>query len=189
MQKDKLRLKYKELRENLSQDQIEQQSIDIANQSLKLPIWNKTNYHLFLPIAKKKEIDTQYILQILAGKDKNVILSKSNFQDSTLSHYLLTDNTRIKENSYGIPEPVDGIQVKEDSIEVVFIPLLAFDQKGNRIGYGKGFYDKFLEQCPKDTIKVGLSFFQAEPSIQDVSHLDVPLDYCITPEQTYIFKK
>ncbi len=187
MQKNQLREKYKSLRDNLEQNEIEQFSLDIANQSLRLPIWDKTNYHLFLSIVKKKEINTQYILQILAGKDKNVILSKSNFKENTLSHFLLTDNTLIKENAYGIPEPVDGIQISEDQIQVVFIPLLAFDEKGNRIGYGKGFYDKFLSRCPDNTIKIGLSFFDPEKNIANVSELDVPLDYCITPKEIYKF--
>lgn len=187
MNKDQLRKKYKTLRESIDQQNLDQGSLDIANLSLKLPIWDKTNYHLFLPIVNKKEINTEYLLQILAGKDKNTILSKSNFQDGTLTHYLLTDNTKIKVNAYGIPEPVDGIQVSESQIQVVFIPLLAFDIQGNRIGYGKGFYDRFLALCPKDTIKIGLSLFAAEQNIQDVYDQDIPLDYCITPKKTYDF--
>ncbi|MHC5200986.1 5-formyltetrahydrofolate cyclo-ligase [Myroides sp. LJL119] len=189
MNKDILRKKYNTLRLSLDNQTLEQFSLDIANTSLTLPIWDKSNYHIFLPITKKKEINTEYLLQILAGKDKNIILSKSNFTDGTLTHFLLTDNTIIKENSYGIPEPVEGIKINEEQIQVVFIPLLAFDKTGNRIGYGKGFYDRFLSLCQKDTIKVGLSFFPPEESISDVYHLDIPLDYCITPNKTYSFHK
>lgn len=187
MNKDELRLKYKKLREELQPDTIDDLSLDIANQALQLPIWDKTNYHLFLSIQNKKEIDTEYLLQILAGKDKNVVLSKSDFSNGTLTHYLLTDNTTIKVNSYGIPEPVDGIQIMEKQLDVVFIPLLAYDKKGNRIGYGKGFYDRFLAECKSDVIKVGVSFFSAEESINDVREGDIPLDYCITPTEVYKF--
>lgn len=187
MTKDQLRVKYKSLRDNFTADNIEDLSLDIANQALQLPIWNKSNYHIFLSIVSKKEINTEYLLQILAGKDKNVILSKSDFKEGTLTHFLLTDNTTIKANSYGIPEPIDGIQVPEQQIDVVFIPLLAFDKRGNRIGYGKGFYDRFLEKCKPDVIKVGLSFFEPEDYIEDIQQSDIPLDYCITPNKTYTF--
>ena len=81
--KKTLRSKYKELRSNLSSETIEDKSIDIANKLLELPIWDFSFYHLFLTISDKKEIDTEPILHILQGKDKNVILSKSNF---VLSH-------------------------------------------------------------------------------------------------------
>ncbi|MEC4112916.1 5-formyltetrahydrofolate cyclo-ligase [Myroides pelagicus] len=187
MDKASLRKKYKTLRDQLSEEAIDNFSLDIANQALQLPIWEKTNYHLFLTIANKKEIDTEYLLQVLAGKDKNIIISKSDFESGELTHYLLTDNTRLKLNNYGIPEPIDGIQIQESQLEVVFVPLLAYDRKGNRIGYGKGFYDRFLAKCKPETIKVGLSFFCPETEITDIYEGDFPLDYCITPSKVYTF--
>ena len=103
-------------------------------------------------------------------------------------NYLITDSTSFKKNSWGIPEPVDGILVPEGKIDVVFVPLLAFDVLGNRVGYGKGYYDTFLNKCRQETIKIGLSFFQAEDDlISDVHENDVGLDYCITPEKVYTF--
>lgn len=105
-----------------------------------------------------------------------------------MTNYLLTDSTVLKTNDWGIPEPVDGIEIQPQQIEVVFMPLLAFDEKGNRIGYGKGFYDRFLSSCSIDTVKIGLSFFEAEPLISEVSEDDIPLDYCVTSEKIYRFK-
>jgi 5-formyltetrahydrofolate cyclo-ligase len=104
-----------------------------------------------------------------------------------MSHCLLTDSTTIKKNSYNIPEPVDGIAIASSTIEVVFIPLLAFDIKGHRIGYGKGFYDRFLAQCKPETLKIGLTFFEAEVESFETSEDDVRLDYCVTPENIYKF--
>jgi 5-formyltetrahydrofolate cyclo-ligase len=101
---------------------------------------------------------------------------------------LLTDSTVIKVNDWGIPEPVDGVEIPASKIEAVFIPLLVFDQKGNRIGYGKGFYDEFLSRCTKEVVKVGLSLFPAEKEIEEVNEHDVPLDYCVSPEKIYNFK-
>ncbi|MDO6491117.1 MAG: 5-formyltetrahydrofolate cyclo-ligase [Cellulophaga sp.] len=186
MIKKELRAKYVLLRDKLSKEDAEDKSIEIANQLLKLPIWDYSYYHIFLSIEEKKEIDTGSILAILQGKDKNVILPKMN-ADNTLTNYLLTDSTIIKKNSYNVPEPVDGIDILPNKIDVVFVPLLAFDKKGNRIGYGKGFYDAFLSECKPNVLKIGLSFFEAEDVITDVYKDDVPLDYCVTPLQIYQF--
>ena len=185
--KKELRLHYKNLRAALSIDEIEEKSLAIANEVLQLPIWDKTYYHVFLPIEEQKEVNTEYILHLLSGKDKEIVISKSDFETRKMSHFLLTDNTKIKKNEYNIPEPVNGLPVPSETIEVVFVPLRAFDVFGNRIGYGKGFYDKFLAECKPETIKIGLSFFEAVNQIDDVFESDVKLDYCVTPEKVYKF--
>ena len=187
MNKKELRKKYKELREKLSSDEIADMSLAIANKCLELPIWQYTTYQLFLTIEEHKEVNTEFLLQILFGKDKNVVISQSHFEDSTMSHFLLTDNTIIKKNKWNIPEPINGIPIQENIIDVVFVPLLAFDSKGNRVGYGKGFYDTFLKACKPEVVKVGLSFFAEEKNIMDVSPLDIPLDYVVTPSYIYQF--
>jgi 5-formyltetrahydrofolate cyclo-ligase len=187
MLKKELRTKYKALRKKLTEIEIEEKSLAIANALLPLPIWDKTYFHIFLPIVEHKEVDTEFILHLLSGKDKEILISKSDFETRDMTHFLLTDNTRIKKNEYNIPEPVDGIEVPAQKIDVVFIPLLAFDKKGNRVGYGKGFYDKFLSECKPETIKIGLSFFEPEELILGVFESDVLLDYCVTPSEIYTF--
>ncbi|WP_027137879.1 5-formyltetrahydrofolate cyclo-ligase [Gaetbulibacter saemankumensis] len=187
MLKSELRKKYKHLRNPLSIEQTDELSIDIANQLLKLPIWTYNFYHIFLTIEEQKEINTDYILNILSGKDKNILISKSDFKTGGMDHFLLTDNTVIKKNSYNIPEPVDGIEIADHKIDVVFIPLLAFDETGQRVGYGKGFYDRFLSKCKPHVLKIGLSFFEAETVISDAYENDIPLDYCVTPKKIYKF--
>jgi 5-formyltetrahydrofolate cyclo-ligase len=187
MLKKTLRTKYKALRSQLSELDMEEKSLAIANEILKLPIWEKTYFHIFLPITEHKEIDTEFILHLLAGKDKEIVISKSDFETRNMTHFLLTDNTRIKKNKYNIPEPVDGLEVPATKIDVVFVPLLTFDKKGHRVGYGKGFYDKFLTECKPETIKIGLSFFEPEELISDIFESDVMLDYCVTPSEVYEF--
>ena len=187
MIKKEVRQKYKELRQQLSENETEELSLQIANQLIRLDIWQHSFYHLFLPIESQKEINTEYILQILAGKDKNIVLSKSDFSTREMTHFLLTDNTTIKKNSYDIPEPIDGLEVPVFKIDVVFVPLLAFDENGNRVGYGKGFYDKFLAECKPEILKIGLSFFESEKVISDVLNTDIQLDLCITPTKVYNF--
>ena len=187
MDKKEVRKKYKELRKNLSEDTIEELSLQIANKLIRLDIWQHSFYHLFLPIESQNEVNTEYILQVLAGKDKNIVLSKSDFSTREMTHFLLTDNTTIKKNDYDIPEPIDGLEVPVSKIDVVFIPLLAFDEKGNRVGYGKGFYDKFLAECKPEILKIGVSFFESENVISDVLNTDIQLDLCITPTKVYNF--
>ena len=187
MDKKEARKTYKEARKQLSLEAIETKSLAIANQLLRLDIWDKLYYHLFLTIVEQKEINTEYILQILAGKDKEIVISKCEFATLGMTHFLLTDNTKIKKNSYNVPEPVDGLEVPDAKIDVVFVPLLAYDKQGNRVGYGKGFYDNFLSKCNPETIKIGLSFFPPEEKIDDVSESDVKLDFCVTPEEIYRF--
>jgi 5-formyltetrahydrofolate cyclo-ligase len=187
MLKKELRQKYKALRGHLSEEDLEEMSLAIANNALTLPIWDKNYFHIFLPITEHKEVNTEFILHLLSGKDKEIIISKSNFETREMTHFLLTDNTKIKKNQYNIPEPVDGIEVPTHKIEVVFVPLLAFDKSGHRAGYGKGFYDKFLSECEPDTIKIGLSFFEVENLIEDVFESDVKLDYCVTSNEVYRF--
>ena len=105
-----------------------------------------------------------------------------------MTHFLLTDNTKIKKNDYGIPEPVDGLEVPTAKIDVVFVPLLAYDKTGHRVGYGKGFYDIFLKECKPDVIKVGLSYFDPEDSIADIAENDIRLNFCVTPDGIFEFK-
>ena len=194
MDKKALRSKYKVLRQSLTEEEIEDKSLAIANQLLRMDavpsgrlVWDKLYYHLFLTIEEQKEINTEYILQILAGKDKEIVISKCDFATLGMTHFLLTDNTKIKKNSYNVPEPVDGLEVPDAKIDVVFVPLLAYDKHGNRVGYGKGFYDNFLSKCKLETIKIGLSFFPPEEKIEDVSENDVKLDFCVTPEGVICF--
>ena len=187
MNKKELRIKYKALRSELSENDVEELSLAIANKVLTLRIWGKTYFHIFLPIIEQKEVNTEFILHLLSGKDKEAVVSKCDFETRHLVHFLLTDNTKIKKNEYNIPEPVDGLEVPTNKIDVVFVPLLAFDNAGHRVGYGKGFYDKFLKECKLETIKIGLSFFEPSAIIEDVFENDVKLDYCVTPNTIYRF--
>ena len=89
MKKLELRPKYKALRKQLSGSEIEEMSLAIANKLLTLPIWGKTYFHIFLPITEHHEVNTEFILHLLSGKDKEIIISKSDFT------YLLTQKISI----------------------------------------------------------------------------------------------
>lgn len=186
MLKHELRKKYKTLRAEIDSAKISDLSIILANHALEIPIWDFFYFHIFLSIETHKEVDTLPLITLLQGRDKHVVVPKV-IGDNSMENYLLTDSTVFRKNKWQIPEPVEGITVPENKIDVVFMPLLAFDLKGNRVGYGKGFYDTFLSKCKSETIKIGLSLFEAEQSIVDMHDNDVPLDYCITPSKVYKF--
>ncbi len=97
------------------------------------------------------------------------------------------DDTEFIRNTFGIYEPAAGHEIQPEDIDLLIVPLLAFDNRGYRVGYGKGYYDKFLVHCRKDAFKVGFSFFEAADDIEDTNQFDIRLNCCITPENIYHF--
>jgi len=142
--------------------------------------------HIFLPIAHRKEPDTFLLIDWLQANhpEIEIIVPKADFTTSVMSHYSFKDRADLLHNHYHIPEPQ---QAKPfiGTPDMVIVPLLAFDNEGYRVGYGKGFYDRFLQNI--NTQKIGLSFFDAIPKIIDVNLNDVKLDSCITPEKIIDF--
>jgi len=186
LNKAELRLYFIEKRKQLSASDHAALSLAIISQCIQLPIWSLYYFHLFLPIKKFAEIDTTLLITLLKERNKQIVLPKLK-SSTSLSHFLLTDETKIKENRWGIPEPTENMLIDPKQLEVIFIPLLAFDQFGNRVGYGKGLYDDFLANCLPDVIKIGLSFFDPINKIKGIRKEDIILDYVISPKQIYQF--
>tara|TARA_B100000767_G_scaffold118833_1_gene113400 strand:+ start:795 stop:1358 length:564 start_codon:yes stop_codon:yes gene_type:complete len=184
--KEEIRHIYQNKREFFSNNKIHDLSILISNKCLELPIWHMENFHIFLSIITKKEVDTSPLLSVIMGKDKQAIIPRI-IDSNRLEHILLNDQTILKKNLIGIPEPQNGISISPKIIDVVFIPMYIFDLKGNRVGYGKGYYDRFLKECKKDTVKVGVSIFKPIKSIIDITELDIKLDYAVTPYSFFSF--
>ncbi|MDX5417796.1 MAG: 5-formyltetrahydrofolate cyclo-ligase [Hymenobacteraceae bacterium] len=140
--------------------------------------------HVFLPIIKNNEVDTWPIIGQLRLEcpDVRVVVPVTDAEQNVLTHHHLTEESLLVENAWGIPEPQGAQIVHADEVDMVLIPLLAFDKQGHRVGYGKGFYDRFLAECRPDVIKVGLSLEPPVERIADPNAFDVPLDYAITPQ-------
>jgi len=100
---------------------------------------------------------------------------------------LTNEETDFVVNAYGIAEPINGEWITPEEIDLVFVPFLACDEKGYRVGYGKGFYDRFLASCRPDILKIGFSYFEPVEHISDINQFDVPLNICITPNRIYEF--
>jgi 5-formyltetrahydrofolate cyclo-ligase len=139
--------------------------------------------HTYLPIIKKKEVDTWLIIDRIRREFPHVRISipKVNSETGVFDSFYFEGLHQLAINEWGIQEPKQGIPTETDKIDVVLIPLLAYDKHGNRVGYGKGFYDKFLASCKPSCRKIGLSLFEAEEEITNVNHLDIKMDLCVTP--------
>ena len=181
MNKKEARKLYRQKRKELSQTEIENFQKSIFDKVYSLDFSNIQNIHIFLSIKRHKEIDTYPIVDFLRQQNKTIIVSKSNFEKNTLQHYVLNENTQLVENSYGIPEPLNAKEVEVTKIDLVFVPLLVSDKQNYRVGYGKGFYDRFLASCRKDINTIGLNFFPPIESIADINEFDVPLNKVIYP--------
>jgi 5-formyltetrahydrofolate cyclo-ligase len=143
----------------------------------------------YFPMLERGEIDTHLFSRYLMHSlpELHVAYPVIDFEASTMRPFLVNDETEIQDNIYSIAEPVDGTLIEAAEIDIVFTPLLAFDSEGYRVGYGKGFYDRFLKQCRSDVISIGFSYFEAVDKIEDANQFDVPLNYCITPQRLYEF--
>jgi 5-formyltetrahydrofolate cyclo-ligase len=157
----------------------------------KLFNWSDFNYvHLFLPIKEKNEVDTFEILSFFKTNypDLKIVVPRTHFAELSLAHVLFDhEHTILRKNKHQIPEPLYGQIIPVNLIDVVIVPLLTFDLEGNRVGYGAGFYDRFLRDCRPDILKIGLSFYPPENDLIDTNEFDIKLTHCITPHKTYVF--
>lgn len=183
MNKNELRKIYKQKRNELSSETIHLLEKDIYQQVFEYDFSTVHNIHIFLPIEKQKEINTYPIIDFLRNQGKNIIISKSNFTDATLTHYLFEKDTVLELNKYGIPEPKNAKRVSVKVIDLVFVPLLISDEKQYRVGYGKGFYDRFLSDCKESVKTIGLNYYKPIHFIDDLNEFDFPLQKVIYPKK------
>ena len=143
----------------------------------------------FYPMENKNEVNTFLLTDYLHFKNPSlqICYPKTDFKHHTMQAIACGVDTAFEGNSFNILEPVTGEMVATDKIDLVVVPLLICDLEGNRVGFGKGFYDRYLKECREDCIKVGVSYFEPVDKIDDTHEYDVPLDFCITPQKAYVF--
>ncbi|NGP76215.1 5-formyltetrahydrofolate cyclo-ligase [Balneolaceae bacterium YR4-1] len=134
--------------------------------------------HCYVSMNERREVNTHGLLENLVNSKKKPVVSITHFDDGTLSHRYLESMDDLKENKWGVLEPVRGEVAALDEFELVIVPMVGGDRKKNRIGYGKGFYDRFLREvsCPA----IGLLFDRCLVESVPVESFDVALDKCIT---------
>ena len=182
MKKQELRALYKQKRKDLTEIQIKGLQENIYQQIYNLDLSTVKNVHLFLSMPKFKEIDIAPLITYFRNKNKRIVVSKCNFKDNTLSHFYLEEDTVLSLNKFGVLEPVAAELVEENKLDLIFIPMLISDDKKFRVGYGKGFYDRFLLNCRKDAKFIGLNFFPPITAIEDKNEFDIPLHQVIYPK-------
>ena len=143
----------------------------------------------YWPVEQNSEPNAHLFTSYLEFKNPGMIVAypRADFFLDEMIAIATNESTSFLQNEFNIHEPEDGDNVDAPELDMILIPLLAFDQKGYRVGYGKGFYDKFLENCRADCLKVGFSYFDPVEQIDDKAEFDVPLDLCITPHTVYVF--
>ena len=188
MDKETLRKRYLDKRKALLKDIHQKKSKGIARLLLgNIPLSNFQSLHTFLPIERNREVDTYILIRKIRTRYPQLVLVVPKIRSSYLEHYIFSEATVMAPGPYDVPEPQGAKSFDEQQIQVVLVPLLIFDKTGHRIGYGKGYYDRFLSQCPK-AIKIGLSLFAPVDRIPEVSPNDVALDMVVTPDEIYRFE-
>ena len=186
MKKSELREKYLKKRESLSKEQVLSLSEKIfRNFTEKFQLVEKQKVHCFLSIPEKGEVDTKIFLDEFFKRDIRVFVPK--ISKNKLISIEITSETPLIKNSWGISQPESNEDSGDKNFVFVITPLLYCDFHGNRVGYGKGYYDGFFEKINPDSVKVGVSFFDPEEEIDNVWKNDIPLDYLVTPTEVLSF--
>lgn len=189
MTKQEIRKIYLEKRAALSENDREHLSTEIAK---KLHDFLQTHsfktFHIFLPSVKHMEINTLLIIRLLEEWDHvRFVVPVSDYDEHSMKNVLYHNGDALQIDRYGIPEPVNHTEVNLNEIDAVITPLLAFDKEGHRLGYGKGFYDRFFASFEQRVVKIGVSYFPALEAFLPSEENDIALDYCVTPERIYAF--
>ena len=142
--------------------------------------------HIFLPIKRMHEVDTLPLIGKLQKEGFEVYTSISDFENMAMNVVKIANSQYFVKGGHGIPIPHTAEEMDREIVQLAFLPLLAYDLEGHRLGYGKGFYDRFLASLHPDVLKVGLSFFPPEEKIPVEEH-DFPMDACVSPDQVIKF--
>ena len=180
MDKREIRRKMKQLRMMLSDEEKHSAAEEVFNLLEKTAAFIMAD-HILMYHALPDELQTQHFLRKWASK-KHFYLPRVNGVNLEILPY---DESRLELGAFHIEEPSGNDTVDVDNSELIIVPAVAYDRRGNRLGRGKGFYDRLLKEA--NATKIGIAYeFQLYDEIPVEEH-DVPVDFVIT--QTKIFKK
>ena len=178
--RESIRNKIKHIRNLQSSDDIDKNSNIIMDKLFSNQIFKNSNCIGFY-YSLKTEVFTSNMIQKTLDLGKNVCLPKIDRESKTMNFHTIDGIENLSKNHLDISEPVGGAICT--NIDVVIIPGIAFDKLGNRLGFGSGYYDKFLT-LHASIYKIALAFdFQLIDSI-DIQEYDVPMDLIITENRT-----
>jgi len=171
--KDRLRREMKSKRRSLSPAEVEKLSREACDLLFETEFFSKSEV-VCVYMSAFNEVDTKYITEKCLKLQKTVIVPVVDGDDIYPAVY--DENT--KKGAFGISEPVNKTQHSKYDIDLFIIPGLAFGRCGERVGFGKGYYDKLLKNT--DGIKTGFLYdFQLTDEIETEKH-DIYMDYLIT---------
>ncbi|MFP8488240.1 5-formyltetrahydrofolate cyclo-ligase [Gracilimonas sp. Q87] len=137
--------------------------------------------HLYVSMNERNEVETESLIDEVLESGKHLVVPVTNFRNGTLTHSILSDKSELKQNKWGVKEPKTIKQFDISKLDLIIIPMAAADRSGNRLGYGKGFYDRFLNNS--NAFKTGLVFsdflFEEIPT----EAFDEKLDAIITDKE------
>jgi len=191
MTKSELRKEFLAKRSELSQLDAESMSVSVVNRYFaSVNVASIRNLHCYLPIEKFNEPNTKLIFERVWTEfpTQRTAVPRIDFATRELQSVIYSSSCPIIKNKWGVNEPEGGTVVHPEALDAAIVPLLCIDKNGSRVGYGKGFYDRFLAKCRQDCLKVGLGFFAPVDLIDDVNEFDIPLDLCVTPDEVFTFK-
>lgn len=189
MTKAELRQIYLDKRKALSPADHAAQSLEISQRFFSdIDLSPISSLHCFISLKHKGEVETSAIFQRLWTEFPSIATFAPRINaDNELDSVPFNVDSHLEENKWKIPEPTTGEVVDPGILDMVIVPLLCFDRRGQRVGYGGGFYDRFLARCRPDCKKIGLSFFPPIDNIADVEATDIRLNACYTPNLSVMF--
>ncbi|MBI2653813.1 5-formyltetrahydrofolate cyclo-ligase [Candidatus Woesearchaeota archaeon] len=177
--KNQLKESILQKRNSLSKEEILEKSNKIKNNLFNLEQYKKSKIVMFF-VSFGSEVHTHDMIKE-ALKSKTVIVPKVVHHEIEPSVIIDFDNL-VPSGKFKIPEPIEAMKIAYKNIDLILVPGIAFDKEGHRIGYGFGYYDRFLRRVPK-AIKIGLAFdLQIVDKIPREMH-DVPVDLIVTEER------
>ena len=141
------------------------------------------NLHSFIPIEKFNEVDTMLIIRRVWTDFPSVrtFAPRVDSETGAMHSLAFSSETELVRSRWGVHEPGHDEFAAASEIDLVIAPGLVFDSGMHRVGYGKGFYDRFLSECRPDCLKIGVNFFEPVDAIDDVHAGDVRMNRCVTP--------
>lgn len=135
---------------------------------------------IFIFVSYKNEVDTHSIIRAALKEGKLVCVPKVIYKSGYMEAIRIYSFDELVEGAYKILEPKNGnLKVKEEYIDVSYVPGLAFDKRGGRIGYGGGYYDRFLSKLRNNSLKIGIGYdFQILEEVSMEAH-DIYMDSVI----------
>jgi 5-formyltetrahydrofolate cyclo-ligase len=189
MLKKEARKTYDKKRRELSySDRLRWDDLILINfQTVELP--QLSAVFSFYPMEERNEVNAFIITDYLHFRNPmlQICYPKMEIDEPNMEAIACHADTIFEANPINILEPLENKVIAAEDLDLVLVPMLVCDLNGNRVGFGKGYYDRYLSRCRPECLKVGLSYFEPVDSIDDANEFDVPLDLCITPEKVYVF--